>query len=237
MIALITRPALDAPNTAKKLNQHNVETLTCPMIEIEWATDINIDISQFQHIIFTSKNGVRSFCNHSTKHNLIAWCVGDETADFANKNGFSTVFSAKGTAADLSQLIKDKTSPQPMLRVTRLDQTDKLSAILNNDGYAVTSLPLYRTTPINGLSTDIIKALKDNRITDILFYSPYTARITVKNIQASNVGDACRKITAWCISKKTGAALDALSFKDVIIADKPNEQALLEPLITRKTQQ
>lgn len=233
MTVLITRPIQDAKTTASALNLHKVSSILDPMTLVEFVNYPDINTSNIPHIIFTSKNGVRAFCQTCDARDFTAWCVGNETAKLAQEHGFQTCHSAQGDKDDLFALITKKIEPQPMLRVARIDQKDVLTQNLQSHSYPVTSLPLYRVISTSTLSGETTKALQQQEISNILFHSPKAARITVENIIQSTLTDACRKITAWCISKKTAEALDPIQFKEIVIAHRPNENDLLNPLIAR----
>ena len=235
MNVLITRPVLDATDTVNFLNENNISSQIDPMIIIDWLTPPLVDCSIFNHIIFTSKNGIRGFCQYNDNRDLTAWCVGDETASLAKKNSFKTIHSAQGSSHDLTKLIVKEIKPQEMLRICRKDQKDTLINTLIGKGYTITPLAVYKATPTPNLSVETINAFNQNKITDIVFYSPQSAHITVKNIHKANVTDACRNITAWCISKNTAQALESIIFNEIIIAKAPNQRDLLTPLIARKT--
>lgn len=235
MTVLITRPIIDAQETADFLKKNGVETLIDPMMIIEGLNNSQSDIKTFEHIIFTSKNGIRAFIENFDDRSLTAWCVGDETARMAKEEGFHTVHSAQGTAQDLERLITDNLIPQPIIRVWRNGQDDTFSKYLADLGYGVQSLPLYNINPAPELSQATISAIKEKKIEHIIFYSPQTARVTIDNITKAGLTNACDSITAWCISKKTASALDPVIFKEIIIAKAPNEIDLLTPLIARTT--
>ncbi len=232
MTVLITRALADAQQTAALLHLQQINTLIDPLIAVEFLKS-TLDVSGFDDVIFTSKNGVRSFCQNYNHRHATAWCVGDKTANLAQESGFETVYSAHGNADNLAVLITQKTSKKPMLRINQNQNKDPLFDHLTSYGYTLQLLTLYRIIEQTSFSQKTIQALKEKNIQHLLCYSPKSAELLHKNLVASNLQDACSMITVWCISKGTANALGDLEFNDIIIAENPNEEALLTPLIAR----
>ncbi len=234
MTVLITRARIDLEKTCLFLQKHQIDFYCDPMIEIDLFDKKNISYPlDVEHIIFTSKNGVRGFCQNDKNRQFTAWCVGDETAELARKHGFKEVHSASGNAQNLYDLIVTKSPSQKFLRVARLNQKDVLTEKLTQKGYVITSLPLYKTVHTSNLNTHTRQAIEQQKIQHILFYSPKTAHITMDNIVRANLQNACRDMAVWCISNHTAKVLKPFSFKEVIVAGAPNERDLLEPLVKR----
>lgn len=235
MTVLITRPEHDAKKTADFLISKGIDCVIDSLISIK-ATLIPLpeNLNSYHDIIFTSKNGVRRFCEQSNHREMIAWCVGDQTAQEAKDFGFKTVYSADGNAQDLENLIIQKSASNRFLRISRGDQKDMLSYHLKDKGYDITALPLYTTKIKTSFSKKTMDSIRQGKITDLLIYSPHTAKVTQQAFLELENRDACRKITVWCISKNTADALAPDLFKDIVVAAQPKEDSLLRPLLLRE---
>ncbi len=225
MRILLTRPELDSLQTAALLHSLDIDTVICPLFDVvDRAPNFLPDLKQFQGLVFTSKNAVSVFATHYSIPDLPAYCVGEQTANTARRHGFKTVFSADGDLHDLSQLINQKCDPKDgaLLRLVQDMPQDELVAELFH--FDVTSVILYA---MQEKAANIAEVLSANECDGVCFYSPKAASYFAQLVSQSGAAEACRTMTAWCISKATAQALGNIEFQSISIADRPNQQSLI----------
>lgn len=228
MRILITRPIVDARQTAHDLAVHDIDTVIAPLFELEYLTPA-IPEQNYQAAIFTSRHSARHFVQQYTPQSIPAFCVGNETAAILHETGFHPVYSADADAIALHHMITEHITDKsrPILRLHAALEHDPLYDWLIADGFNITRAALYRTNPVLTLPDAAIDALKNGTVNGVCLYSPNAARHFTTLIRDAGLSDTCRHMTAWCISENTKAALDLLSFGHISVSDHPSHHAMV----------
>lgn len=210
---------------------HGIDTIIAPLFELEYLHP-EIPSRQYQAVIFTSRHSARNFVENYPIPAIPAFCVGNETAAVLKDAGFSQIHSANGDMIDLYALIcatvTDKTAP--LLRLHADLDDDPLYDRLVQDHYDVTRLAFYVTHPVTDMPEQAILAIENNEIDGICFYSPNAARHFTQLIMEAELSEACRPLTAWCISENTRVALDLVPFGHISVSDHPSHQAMVRAM-------
>lgn len=232
MRALITRPAEDAKDLQSALRRRGIAVVHEPMLTIERMTDVAIDTTGAQGLLFTSSNGVRAFARLSDRRDLTAFAVGDATARACREAGFETVHSASGDVDALANYVIDHCQPQdgPLVQVAGTVTAGDLAGALRAAGFIIDRVPIYAAHAATALSEGTRTAMKSGRIDAILFFSPRTAATFVSLAQSAGLENACRNINAYCLSPAVAKRAAALPWKRVTIAAEPTQTALLASL-------
>lgn len=232
MQALVTRPHEEAQSLAAALAARGVGTVVEPMMEVHYRAGVALDLARVQAILCTSANGVRALARVTDERGLPLLAVGETTASRARAEGFTAVASAGGTAADLVGLAAAQLRPQngPLLHVAgNVVAGDILGALRAHD-FVIERSVLYEARPVGALSAAAVCVLRRRTIDFALFFSPRTAAIFVRLAGIAGVAGCCRPITALAISPSADAALADLPWRDRLVAEKPNQPALLDTL-------
>lgn len=227
--ALITRPQEDSADLAIALARRGIAPILAPMMRIEYASaDIETEIAPAQAILFTSRNGVRAFSRVSPRRDIAAFAVGDSTAALARDNGFVNVESANGDNADLARLVIDRLVPSDGMLFHAAGATiaGDLSGALDKAGFRTVRRTLYNAKAVDRLA-DTATAMRNGELDYVLFFSPRTARIFVELVAAARLGDACRSLTAVCLSDAVASEVASLAWKDIGVADLATTDAVL----------
>ena len=227
--ALITRPQEDSADLAIALSRRGIAPILAPMMRIEYASaDIETEIAPAQAILFTSRNGVRAFSRVSPRRDIAAFAVGDSTAALARDNGFVNVESANGDNADLARLVIDRLVPSDGMLFHAAGATiaGDLSGALDKAGFRTVRRTLYNAKAVDRLA-DTATAMRNGELDYVLFFSPRTARIFVELVAAARLGDACRSLTAVCLSDAVASEVASLAWKDIGVADLATTDAVL----------
>jgi uroporphyrinogen-III synthase len=215
MRVLITRPTEDAEATAEILRARGHEPVLAPLLDIRFREGVSIP-AEAHAIVATSANGVRALASNTPRRDMHVFAVGAQTADAARRAGFSGVQSADGDASDLAQLVMRTAAKQDVLLHAAGSETrGDLSATLRREGFDVRPLTLYDAVAATDLACDL------TAIQAALFYSPRTAAIF------TGLAKQTGEILACCISVSAADALAPLRFREIRVAQRPNQESLL----------
>jgi uroporphyrinogen-III synthase len=234
MRALVTRPRDESESLASTLAARGISTVIEPMMEVHYCVAAKLDLPGVQAILCTSANGVRALARVTGERGLPLLAVGEATATRARAEGFTEVVSADGAVAALVSLAAARLHPQsgPLLHVAGNVVAGDLVGALRAYGFAIERSVLYEARPVEALSVGAVNALRRGMIDFALFFSPRTAAIFVKLAGIADVAGCCRTITALAISTTADAALAELPWHNRLIAERPNQLALLDMLDT-----
>jgi len=231
MKVLVTRPAEDAAGTVRRLAEMGHEALTAPVLEIRFSPAGSIDGESFQAWLATSRNGVRALVHNDVARSVPLLAVGRSTAELARQSGFLDVHDADGDVDDLIDLAARLLQPSagPVFHAAGKDVAGDLLGGLENRGFSVIRRVLYRAEPVDALPASAREAIVARQIDAALFFSARSAEVfaTLATADAS-LALELRRITAICISRRAADALPA--FRDVKVAARPNQDALLAAL-------
>jgi uroporphyrinogen-III synthase len=82
---------------------------------------------------------------------------------------------------------------------------------------------LYAIEPATQLPPEAETALKQGTLDAVMFFSPRTARI----FGALTDALPTERLTAFCISPATAQALTPQHFAQIVVAERPNQYAML----------
>ncbi len=232
--ALVTRPAEDSAALAEALRARGLEPLLDPMLRVEPTEGEMPSLDGVQAVLFTSSNGVRAFAQRSERRDVPVYAVGDTTANAARQAGFTDVTSAGGDSAALARLVGERLTPSDgaLLHARGADAAGDLAGALGAAGFEVRAAELYRARPAERLSDETRRALAEGTLDAALFYSPRTAETFVALARAAGLAEAVAPVTAVALSQPVADALGALTWRDVAVADRPTQDALLAALDT-----
>jgi len=230
MLALITRPRDEAEALAVLLARRGIEAVIEPMIEIVERNAALPEFAGIQAILCTSANGVRALARASGERGVPVFAVGDATAREARDAGFRPVESAGGTVDDLARLVAQRLLPPngKLLHAAGSDVAGDLAALLGARGFVIERAVLYETRAAGALAPATARSIDDGAIDLALFFSPRTAAIFARLVEAAGVGGGLATTVAVSISRAADAALGPLLFREHAIAAAPTQAALLE---------
>ena len=229
MRVLVTRPKEDAAGLAEALAALGCEAVLEPLFHVEFMDTAALDMSDVHALLLTSANGARALSRRDVSRELPVYAVGDATAAAAGEAGFTQVHSADGGVDQLAELVKDR-MPQDagiLLHVAGSEVAGDLGGTLESAGYGYRRAVLYRAVPVKGLTAATVAALKDGDIDAVVFYSPRSAETCIELMRKARVVRAARELDALCLSAAVGEAASELTWRDVRVAPRPNQESLL----------
>ena len=230
MRLLITRPRADAEELAARLAEADIESLIEPVIDIRFDTDTVLDLEGVQATLLTSRNGVRALTAATPRRDIATFAVGDATARALGAAEFAEVESADGDVESLAALVIDRLDPSagPLLHVAGSDIAGDLAGALEAAGFEVRRRVLYKAAAATELSAGTRQALADGDLDGVLLFSPRSAAIFVGLMNAAGLSDACGALDALCLSPAVASAAGDLPWRDVVVAERPTLQSLLQ---------
>ncbi len=232
MRALVTRPRDELAALATALLARRIEPILEPLMEIRFRDPAPLDLGGVQALLCTSANGVRALARATGERALPVYAVGEATAARARDEGFLTVRSAGGDAADLARLAARELRPRDgrLLHLAGSVAAGDLTAMLRAEGFAIDREIGYEARTAAALSPPTVWMLRMEAVDFALFFSPRTAAVFARLAGMAGVAADCRTVIALSISAAADAALGDLPWRDRHIAERPNQPALLAAL-------
>jgi uroporphyrinogen-III synthase len=228
MRVLITRPLQDGEETARQLALRGHQGLVAPLMSVRFLDGPEVMLDNVQAILATSANGVRALARRTPRRDVTLFAVGPQTAAEAEKLEFQNVKNADGDAEALALAASHWAEPGKgtLLHVAGEGNDAKLLGSLA--GFTLRQEILYATLAVEKMPAAAAAALREGRLGAALFYSPRSAAIFRDCALKEDL--SVEAVIAICISAAAAAALAPLSFRQLRLAAKPNQAALLKLL-------
>jgi len=228
MTLLITRPASEGARTAAALQQRGHATVLAPLLRIEWLA-ADFGAGPWDGVIMTSANAARALSEHPRRHELLSlklFAVGRTTAQAARTCGFPDVVSADGDVSDLLSLLT-RSPPRAgrLLYLSGADRTVDLSAQAPA-GTQIDTVVIYRAVTDTQLPGEVEAAFAAREIDGVVHFSPRTAAAFIA--AAAAIAPDALALPQFCLSAAVAKPLQAAGARDLRIAARPDEAALLE---------
>lgn len=159
-------------------DSHHEGVTNLPQIKIT-CKERNLDLSSYDALIFSSKNGVKSIAkiNHDWK-NIPSFAIGTPTANAIIQFGGILAYTAKSSYGnDFAQELISRLRNRKVLFLRAKKVLSDLENILRNSGIDLTSKIVYETTCRD--KTD--EKIEENSI--FIFTSPSTIECFFKNYE------------------------------------------------------
>jgi uroporphyrinogen-III synthase len=232
MRLLITRALEDATKLADEVRWRGHEPVLAPLLEIRDRVNVSIPLEGVVALLFTSANGIRAFARQSRRRDITAFTVGPATAAAARAAGFSRIDVAEGDVAALTHHVRQALQPDAgeLVHVSGSDVAGDLVGDLERFGYKVKRAVIYEAAASRSFPPLVLAELKAGKIDGVLLFSPRTAQIFGGLIRTARLASQVQSIVAFCLAQSVAAALQPLSFGQILVADQPNQAALIDLL-------
>ena len=179
----------------------------------------NFELSKVnQNLIFTSQNAVQSILQHPKCNELKAkpvFCVGMKTKEILEENEFK-VDVYVDYAADLAEIISLIYSHETFTFFSGNLRRDVLPKTLKENQIAFNEIEVYETN----ITSHKIKSKPDG----IIFFSPSAVESYLKENEIKN--EIC-----FCIGETTAETLGNKSIKNIVIAEQPSVENVIDEVI------
>ena len=170
------------------------------------------------NLIFTSQNAAQQILENSNIDNLKTknvFCVGLKTKILLSEAGFNVV-AYTSYASDLAEIIALIYGRESYTFFSGNLRKETLPNALKEAGIAFNEIQVYETilTPCKILE----------KLEGILFFSPSGVESYLKN-------NVIKKENCFCIGETTAEALEKHKIKNIIVADEPTIESVIEDVI------
>jgi uroporphyrinogen-III synthase len=234
---LVTRPEPDNASTADALRGRGYQALLAPALQFEALPIRHDDNVRYAGVIATSANALRAIRSHPLSAELIGlpvYAVGGRTTDAARNAGFANVKSADGDVSALQKLIvatmRKRDRKLPLLYLSGSDVAGDIVSGLAAAGIVATPLIVYRMIPVMDLSDSVRAAFAAQTIDAVLHYSARSAAAFVAAVRGAALEIAALAVPQVCISESVARVLREAGATRLVVAEKPQETAVLEAL-------
>jgi uroporphyrinogen-III synthase len=230
---LVTRPKITAARTAERLQAMGHEPVLLPLSEASHDPQSAIDALREPHalIAVTSAETLRVLADPRIRDRIDLdrplFAVGEATAAAARAFGFRHVRSGSGGGQELADLIASSAAPVdlPILYLAGAPRSSAFEDRLQRIGLPVRTREIYRMQPVGYDPAEISARLAIGPVDAVLLYSRETALRFFDLMSLDGQTLAAARIL--CISERTAEAVPARLAHAVVIADRPDEDALL----------
>lgn len=234
MRVMVTRPREDAAGLVAALTARGHQALLEPLLTIvpRARVDWPQGHAQAQALLISSANGARAFARLDSRRALPVYAVGEASAAAARALGFGSVSSADGDVDDLADLVQRAVDPAggPLLHPAASKPAGDLQGALGGKGFTVLRAVLYEARPAERFSPQSTRAISEGSVDVVTLLSPRTAAAFAGLIAAAGLAPACGGMAALCLSSAVAAAIDGLTWRQVAVAARPDQGALLAAL-------
>jgi uroporphyrinogen-III synthase len=223
---LVTRPEPGASETAAKLAALGFCAVLAPVLRIRPIPARLPAPERVAAVLVTSGQAIGAIPDTYRAARLFA--VGDATAARARATGFADVISAAGDADDLAATVRNTIAPgATLLLVTGQGLGHPLAASLRAAGYAVIRRSVYAPMPVRRLPVPALRALRSGQVTAALFFSADSAACFAAMVSRITLQDSFGNTDAVAISPGAAVALKGLHWRRILVAARPNQDAML----------
>jgi uroporphyrinogen-III synthase len=218
----ITRAEPGASATAERIVALGHRPVVEPLLRIEPAPDIQIDLGDVAALAFTSANGVRAFAERHPDRSLKLFAVGAGTAAAAKAAGFRAVYASDGDVAALARRIAARKSELKgvVLHPGAAEPAGDLVGDLTAEGLSARGLPLYDSAPTTP-SAGFLDRLSEVDV--VLAHSPKAAKALHEVLKKRDAAH----LRVLCLSPAVARPLARAKVREVVSAPFPIEAALL----------
>jgi len=223
MNILITRPLVQSRRFSKHLIENfgtRVEICISPIIKIK-PLIVDVDVSQFDGIIFTSENAVKAFNKLDIITKKDVFCVGRQTAKFARGIGLHVTQIAKDTTYLIAFLKKNKSQAR-LLYLCGDNISVDLTKALFTSSISVSSKVVYEQVPIK-LTRDAIKILSQEVPLLIPIFSERSGHLLSKQFTKKMISPRI----AVCLSHQIANNIAQYEYDKVLTSQNPDMDSLI----------
>jgi uroporphyrinogen-III synthase len=198
-----------------------------PLLSIEPLQGA-LDLAGVQAIALTSANAVPAL---GPARHLPVFAVGEASAAAARRAGCAQVEAATGDAPSMARLIAACCRPADgaILHLCGTEVRPGLAEGLREAGFRVARQTVYRARAAEALSAGAREAIRE-KLDAVLLFSPRTAGIFSGLVVSAGLEHHLGDSDACCLSAAVADACRDLAWRQVRIAARPDQAALVELL-------
>lgn len=226
---LVTRAAPEADTTAARLRALGHAAIVSPVLEID-PVGAKIDSAGAQALLFTSAAAVRAVAYERALKALPVFAIGAATAQAAHAVEFRHVYAAQ--EGDVVALARQHGDPArgAIMHLSGEDVARDLVGDLTGAGFRAARTIVYRARFASALTGEATACFQAGLIDAVLFHSARGAESFARLARAAGVDGETGAADALCFSPRVAEAAKSLTWRAILVASAPREEALLSLL-------
>ncbi|UFN50409.1 uroporphyrinogen-III synthase [Roseomonas sp. OT10] len=198
--------------------------MLAPALRLDART---VPLPAAQAVLLTSRAAARALAGRWPAAPVLA--VGEASAAEARAAGAGMVAAAGGTADSLAALAASRLDPAqgPLLLAAGEGYARDLAEALRHRGFRVLRRVVYAAGPARHLPEPARDALAQGQVGAALFFSPRSAEVALRLWREAGVAAAATAVVALALSARVASALQDLPWRDLRVASRPDQDALL----------
>ncbi|KRE09764.1 hypothetical protein ASE63_04355 [Bosea sp. Root381] len=231
MRIFVFRPPTEAALTAAALRAHGHEPVLAPLFAVSRLPE-PAPKGPFAALVLTSGNAVPALSELPPAwRDLPVFAVGERTAAKVREAGFADARSARGNRDDMVALIRnDLPMPGRLLLIAARDRHQDVADKLGDAGFEAVTWVAYAAQAVTAFPEPAREALLQGKVDGALHYSARGARTCLELAQGAGVAEALLELTHVALSADVAAPLISAGASTVLVAEYPEEAALLAAL-------
>lgn len=231
MLVLLTRALDEGLRTAAKLEAAGHHALLSPVLEMvptgaDWPHGVIDAVAATSAQAFELLSATPDWPLPEACRLMPLFLVGARTLDAARERGFEGRATIEADAKDLAARIQASFgTPRRIVYLAGRDRKPNLETALAAAGHKVEVVEVYAAQAADFLSEETLAAIEAGEIGAVLHYSRRSAEIFLGLAKAAHV--EIGPLTHVAISQDAAVPLWAVNCKEVHVAEKPNEQAMI----------
>ena len=183
-----------------------------------------------QAILLTSANAIPALSDEAKSKKIFA--VGKATAEAARASGCCHVLTGNADGKALALLVAETCHPEDgaLLHIGGEVVREDLHRSLEVEGFHIKREVVYRAASATHLSDELQSAWRSRGIAAVLLFSPRTAEILVRLLIEHGLSGYVDRTAAICVSEATATPCRELDWREICLAPRPNQDALIRSL-------
>lgn len=231
MRIFVFRPPPEAQRSAAAIRARGHEAIVAPLFAVARLPEPAPE-GPFAALVLTSGNAVSALADLPPDcRDLPVFTVGARTAAKVREAGFEDARSADGNRDDLIGLIRDNLAiPARLLLIVGRDRHEDVEGRLTEAGFEVALWEAYEAQAVPVFPPEAQKALRQGGVDGALHYSARGARTCLALARDAGLTEALLDLTHVALSADVAAPLISAGAGTVLVAEYPEEAALLAAL-------
>ena len=229
---LILREIERASLLKQILIENNINVLVEPLYKIQPTKFKSINFLNYQSLLITSVNTVKILSQKFSKeelNNIKTYCVGKVTEKYALEAGFNCIKTNSYSGGTLAKnVIKKSTcSKKKILMIGATVLAYDPTEIFRRANLEIEKVNIYKKVPFRNLSEKCLDLLHKEKISNIIVYSPETAKIFLKLAKDLNT----KNIIMTCLGNKTEKILTENKWKKIQVLKNTELKSIANKII------
>jgi uroporphyrinogen-III synthase len=231
MRILVFRPQADAERSARAIAARGNEPVLAPLFEVVPSNE-PAPAGPFSALVLTSGNAVPALADAPADwRDVPVFTVGARTAARVREAGYGDARSADGDRHDLIALIgANLPARAKLLLIVGRDRHEDVPQKLTDAGYEVMLWTAYAAEALPELPERAVEALKGEAADAALHYSARGAATFIALARRAGLAEEALGLTHVALSADVAAPLIAAGASTVLVAEYPEEAAMLAAL-------